>query len=130
MLLLSSKLELLEIPSNYISLISRIIQLSHFQRIISWRSTTTLQITYLANLVMTHKKSNITAGVKYRHPSMNVIDFNENYLNGLLDKISKEEKNISLLGDLNINLLNYHDQRTTNVFLDSLESSSLLPYVI
>ena len=61
---------------------------------------------------------------------MNVIDFNENYLNGLLDKISKEEKNISLLGDLNINLLNYHDQRTTNVFLDSLESSSLLPYVI
>ena len=130
MLLLSSKLELLEIPSNYISLISRIIQLSHFQRIISWRSTTTLQITYLANLVMTHKKSNITVGVKYRHPSMNVIDFNENYLNGLLDKISKEEKNISLLGDLNINLLNYHDQRTTNVFLDSLESSSLLPYVI
>ena len=41
---------------------------------------------------MTHKKSNIIVGVKYRHPSMNVTYFNEHYLNGLLDKISKEEK--------------------------------------
>ena len=41
---------------------------------------------------MTDKKSNITVGVKYRHSSMNATDFNENYLNGLLDKISKEEK--------------------------------------
>ena len=51
-----------------------------------------MQITYLKNLVMTDKKSNITVGVKYRHSSMNATDFNENYLNGLLDKISKEEK--------------------------------------
>ena len=61
---------------------------------------------------------------------MDVTDFNQNYLNGLLDKISKEEKNIFLLGDFNINLLNYNEHRPTNDFLDSLASSSLLPYIL
>ena len=49
-------------------------------------------------------------------------------MNGLLDKISKEEKTIFLLGDFNINLLNYNEHRLANDFLDSLASSSLLPY--
>ena len=39
--------------------------------------------------------SNIVVGVIYRHPFMDVTDFNQNYLNRLLDKISKEEKKIS-----------------------------------
>ena len=37
---------------------------------------------------------------------MNVLDFNY-LINQLLDKISKEQKQIFLLGDLNINLLSY-----------------------
>ena len=61
---------------------------------------------------------------------MDVTDFNQNYLNGLLDKISKEEKNIFLLGDFNINLLNYNEHRPTNDFLDSLASSSLFLYIL
>ena len=80
--------------------------------------------------IINPKKSNIIVGVIYRHPSMDVTDFNQNYLNGLLDKISKEEKNIFLLGDFNINLLNYNEHRPTNDFLDSLASSSLLPYIL
>ena len=31
---------------------------------------------------------------------MNLNEFNDNYLNILLQKISKEEKNVFLLGDL------------------------------
>ena len=50
------------------------------------------------------KKSNILVGVIYRHPSMDLADFNCNYLNKLLENISKEEKSIFLLGDFNVNL--------------------------
>ena len=59
---------------------------------------------------------------------MDVTHFNKNCLNGLLDKIPKGEKNIFLLGDFNIDLLNYNEH--TNDFLDSLASSSLLPYIL
>ena len=37
---------------------------------------------------------------------MDVLDFNS-LINQLLDKISKEQNQIFLLGDFNINLLNY-----------------------
>ena len=61
---------------------------------------------------------------------MDVTNFNQDYLNVLPDKISKEEKNIFLLGDFDISLLNYNEYRPTNYFLDSLVSSSLLPYIL
>ena len=52
--------------------------------------------------------------------------FNKN-LNPLLDKLSKENKRVFLLGDFNINLLNYNDHQPTDEFLDSLASNSFLP---
>ena len=45
-------------------------------------------------------------------------------------RYQKNKKNIFLLGDFNINLLNYNDHRPTNNFLGSLTSSSLLPYTL
>ena len=80
--------------------------------------------------IINPKKLNIIVSAIYRHPSMDVSDFNWNYLHGLLDKISKEEKNIFFLGDFNINLLIYNEYRPTNYFLDSLASRSLLPYIL
>ena len=38
---------------------------------------------------------------------MDINEFNDDYLNELLDKLSKENKSIFLFGDFNINLLNY-----------------------
>ena len=38
------------------------------------------------------KKSNIIVEVVYRHPSMNLADFNYIYLNKLLWNISKQQK--------------------------------------
>ena len=49
--------------------------------------------------IVNPKKSNIIVGVIYRHPSMYLTDFNCNYLNKLLENISKEQKFIFLLGD-------------------------------
>ena len=61
---------------------------------------------------------------------MDLTDFNSNYLNNLLQKISKEQKSIFLLGDFKINLLNYNVHNPTNELLDSLASNSFLPYIL
>ena len=76
------------------------------------------------------KKSNIIVGVIYRHSSMNLADFNCNYLNQLLENISKEQKSVFLLGDFNVNLLNYNEHNQTNNVLDSLASNSIIPLIL
>ena len=58
---------------------------------------------------------------------MDLTDFNCNYLNQLLENISTE-KYIFLLGDFNVNLLNYNEHNLTNEFLDSLASNSFISY--
>ena len=80
--------------------------------------------------ILNPKKSNIIIGYIYKHPSMDLNDFNTNYLNNLLDKVSKEQKSVFLLGDFNVNLLNYNDHNPTNEFLDSLASNSFVPYIL
>ena len=80
--------------------------------------------------IVNPKKSNIVVGVIYRHPSMDLTDFNCNYLNKLLENISKEQKSIFLLGDFNVNLLNYNEHNQTNEFLDSLASNSFIPLIL
>ena len=61
---------------------------------------------------------------------MDLTDFNCNYLNKLLENISKEQKSIFLLGDFNVNLLNYNEHNQTNEFLDSLPSNSFIPLIL
>ena len=60
---------------------------------------------------------------------MDVLEFN-NHLNQMLEKVSKEQKQIFLLGDFNINWLNYNAYQPTNEFLDSLASNSIIPYIL
>ena len=43
---------------------------------------------------------------------------------------SKEQQSIFLLGDFNVNLLNYNDHNETNEFLDSLASNSFIPLIL
>ena len=47
------------------------------------------------------------------------------HLSQILEIVSKERKQVFLLGDFNINLLNYNDHQPTNDFLDSLVSTLL-----
>ena len=70
--------------------------------------------------IVNPKKSNIIVGIIYRHPFMDLTDFNCSYLSKLLENISKEQKPIFLLGDFNVNLLNYNEHNQTNEFLDSV----------
>ena len=61
---------------------------------------------------------------------MNLNEFNDNYLNTLLQKISKEKKNAFLLGDFNVDLLKYDKHAGANEFIDSLSSYMYLPYIL
>ena len=61
---------------------------------------------------------------------MDLTDFYYNYLNKLLENISKEQTFFFLLGDFNVNLLNYNEHNQTNEFLDSLASNSLIPLIL
>ena len=61
---------------------------------------------------------------------MDLADFNYNYLNKLLENTSKEQKSIFLLGDFNVNLLNYNEHNETNEFLDSVASNSFIPLIL
>ena len=45
---------------------------------------------------------------------MNLDDFHNNYLNILLDKISKENKSVILLDDFNVDLLKYDKHAPAN----------------
>ena len=53
-----------------------------------------------------------------------------NYLNQLLENISKEQKSNILLGDFKVNLLNYNEHNQTNEFLASLASNSFIPLIL
>ena len=52
---------------------------------------------------------------------MDPADFSSNYLNKLLENIPKEQKSMFLLGDFNVNLLNYNEHNRTNEFYNQPE---------
>ena len=80
--------------------------------------------------IINPKKSNIVIGCLYKHPNKDVLDFKNNYLSQVFEIVSKERKLVFLLGDFNINLLNYNDHQPTNNFLDSLASNSFILYIL
>ena len=83
--------------------------------------TNQLESTFIE--IINSKKSNIV-GCLYKHPAMEVADFNP-----LLDKLSKENKQVFLLRNFNTNLLNYNYHQPSNEFLDSLASNSFITYI-
>ena len=61
---------------------------------------------------------------------MNLNEFKDKYLNILLQKISKEKKNVFLPGDFNVDILQYDKHAGANEFIDSLSSYRYLPYIL
>ena len=47
-----------------------------------------------------------------------------------MQKISKEKKLLFLIGDFNVNLLNYKCHNDTDDFINTMISHYLLPYLI
>ena len=67
--------------------------------------------------IIKSKKINLVIGWLYKHPSMEVLDFKNNYLKQIFEIVSKKRKQVFLLGDFNRKLLSYDDHQPTNDFL-------------
>ena len=75
-------------------------------------------------------KSNTIIGVIYRHPSLDVDNFNSDHIRPLVTKLSLEKnKNIYLAGDFYINLLNLPNHPGSSEFFDIMSSNHLLPSI-
>ena len=57
--------------------------------------------------IINPRKSNIIVGVIYKHPKMDVTEFNDNFLSNLLKKINQKQKKC-FLGDFNVDLMHYN----------------------
>ena len=78
--------------------------------------------------IMNSPKEKFVVGIVYRHPNGKISNFNER-LQSVLEKINKERKQIVLMGDFNINLINTSQHRDTNEFLDLIFTNCLTPYI-
>ena len=61
--------------------------------------------------VLILSKQNQTIGTVYKLLSMNVSKFSHEYLTDILTEIKNENKNIILMGDFNVNLINYNKKQ-------------------
>ena len=63
--------------------------------------------------IINPRKSNIIDGVIYKHPKMDVTDFENNFLNNFPKKINQEQKEVFLLGYFNVDLMHYNEHKAT-----------------
>ena len=73
-------------------------------------------------------KGNTIIGVIYRPPGQNVNLFLDAY-NKILDKISLTNKTVYIMGDFNLDLMNYQCHAMTGEFLDAMFSRMLYPLI-
>ena len=66
--------------------------------------------------IVNPKGKNVIVGCIYRHPSLNPTEFVDILIQELLQKMSKEDKTIVLLGDFNIDLLKYDTNKDSTAF--------------
>lgn len=78
--------------------------------------------------IYNNKSVNTIIGCIYKHPCMSINEFNIE-IKKLLNQLSSEQKNIILMGDFNIDLLNYDSDSNIAQFLDQLLSNSLYPTI-
>ena len=72
---------------------------------------------------------NVIIGVIYRPPGTDLCEFNV-MIGELLEKIKAENKFCYVMGDYNINLLNYESHDQTATFIDMLYSYVFVPFDI
>ena len=78
--------------------------------------------------IINKKGKNTIVGCIYKHPTMPTYEF-DSFLEPLYETLTKENKDIYLLGDFNVNLLNYESDNQTASFLDKICSNGFFPYI-
>ena len=75
------------------------------------------------------KSQNIFCACTYRHSNTDIKKYVE-YRDKNLLKISKESKLVFVMGDFNVNLLNYESHNKINDFINTMASRYLLSYIL
>ena len=77
-----------------------------------------------------NQQKSIILGCVYRHPCMEINEFNNDYFSYLSENLLGEKsKNVILMEDFNVDLLKYKNGSNTADFLDLVYSSSLVPQI-
>ena len=79
--------------------------------------------------IINKKRKNLIVGCICKHPTLNNRDFIDSYILSLLEKLSYEYKQVMLMGDFNMNLLNYNTNKRITQFVDKLYTNSFIPYI-
>ena len=74
-------------------------------------------------------KENMIIGCIYKHPEMNISDFNKS-LHSLLQKVSNEKKKLVLMGDFNVDLLKIDIHDDSSSYFDLITSFGLFPTIL
>ena len=64
-------------------------------------------------------------GCIYRHHGLKIKDFIKSFINPLLTKTNSENKLVVLMGDFNINLMEFDSDKHVSDFLDAIGSFAL-----
>ena len=75
------------------------------------------------------KRKNIVIGCIYRHHTP-VSDFLETFLNDVLEKVTKSNKTCALIGDFNVDLIEYGNHSPTESFYDLVSSFGFRPLIL
>ena len=79
--------------------------------------------------IINEGKKNTIYGCIYRHPSMEIEEFNKNYFENFLRNLSSENKTTYLLGDFNINLLEIDSDENINNYYNIFISNLFIPHI-
>ena len=97
----------------------------------SLRHDLAIQSNYYESLfieIQNENTKNIIIGLIYRPPGLNLASFTYVF-SEILTKIASEKKTCYLLGDYNVNLLNYETHVQCNDFLNALYGYSFRPLI-
>ena len=80
--------------------------------------------------IINRKGKNTIVGCIYRHPCMEVTEFNDVFLQNIPEKLSYENKEIIIMGDFNTDILKSDNNSDSAMFLDNIYENLLIPYII
>ena len=75
---------------------------------------------------MTQNKK-IIVGIVYRPPCTNITTFTEHVMK-IIDHLKVENKQCYIMGDFNINLINYGSHTETQDYIDAMFHHSFIPH--
>lgn len=93
-------------------------------------NSTVIQYETLYIEVECKSQSNIVCCIIYRHPNSSLDTFSDHLIATVDTEISREHKFCIIMGDFNINLLNYRSLQPTDGFLNALGSYCTQPHIL